>query len=83
MFDASMKFDLGQDVNALRDVVHRRAQERIKPMAAQIDRSNEFPARREALAKVNGQQFHIAVLALPFDYPTDSLRDIGGYRGLN
>ena len=34
MFNASMTFDLGEDVNALRDVVHRWAQERVKPMAA-------------------------------------------------
>jgi isovaleryl-CoA dehydrogenase len=39
-----MTFDLGEDVNALRDMVHRWAQERVKPMAAQIDASNEFPA---------------------------------------
>lgn len=39
-----MHFDLGEDINALRDMVHRFAQERIKPLAADIDRSNEFPA---------------------------------------
>ncbi|MDP5334385.1 MAG: isovaleryl-CoA dehydrogenase [Paracoccaceae bacterium] len=44
MFTATMKFDLGEDVNALRDMVHRWAQERIRPMAGQIDTSNEFPA---------------------------------------
>ncbi len=44
MFTASMKFDLGEDVNALRDMVHRFAQERIKPLAAEIDQSNDFPA---------------------------------------
>ncbi len=44
MFNASMKFDLGEDVNALRDMVHRFAQDRIAPIAAEIDRSNEFPA---------------------------------------
>ena len=43
MFMGSMNFDLGEDVNALRDMVHRWAQERIKPMAAEIDRTNEFP----------------------------------------
>lgn len=43
MFNATMKFDLGEDVNALRDMVHRWAQERVKPMAAEIDRSNAFP----------------------------------------
>jgi len=44
MFTASMGFDLGEDVGALRDMVHRWAQDRVKPMAAQIDLSNEFPA---------------------------------------
>ena len=44
MFTASMRFDLGEDVNGLRDAVHRWAQERVKPLAAEIDRSNEFPA---------------------------------------
>ncbi|MDK3016181.1 isovaleryl-CoA dehydrogenase [Pseudodonghicola flavimaris] len=44
MFNATMTFDLGEDVNALRDGVHRWAQERIKPMAAEIDSSNDFPA---------------------------------------
>jgi isovaleryl-CoA dehydrogenase len=39
-----MTFDLGEDVNALRDMVHRWAQERIKPMAQEIDQKNEFPA---------------------------------------
>ena len=44
MFHASMTFDLGEDVNALRDMVHDWAQARVKPMAAQIDRDNLFPA---------------------------------------
>ena len=44
MFTASMTFDLGDEVNALRDMVHRWAQDRVKPMAAEIDRSNAFPA---------------------------------------
>ena len=43
MFNAVMAYDLGEDVNALREMVHRWAQERIKPMAAQIDQDNEFP----------------------------------------
>jgi len=43
MFNAVMNFDLGEDVNALREMVHRWAQERIKPMAAEIDAKNEFP----------------------------------------
>ncbi|AMY69579.1 isovaleryl-CoA dehydrogenase [Frigidibacter mobilis] len=43
MFMASMTFDLGEDVNALREMVHRWAQERVKPIAAEVDRSNVFP----------------------------------------
>ncbi len=43
MFHASMTFDLGEDVNALRDMIHAWAQERVKPIAAEIDRSNAFP----------------------------------------
>ena len=43
MFMASMTFDLGEDVNALREMVHRWAQERVKPMAAEVDRGNTFP----------------------------------------
>jgi len=43
MFMHTMNFDLGEDVNALREMVHRFAQERIKPMAADIDLKNEFP----------------------------------------
>src|SRR5690606_35317283 len=38
-----MQFDLGEDVNALRETVHRWSQERLKPMAADVDRRNEFP----------------------------------------
>lgn len=43
MFMATMAFDLGDDVNALRDMVHRWAQDRVKPMAADIDTKNTFP----------------------------------------
>lgn len=43
MFTHSMSFDLGEDVNALRDMVHRWAQDRVKPMAATIDATNTFP----------------------------------------
>ncbi|WP_300547590.1 isovaleryl-CoA dehydrogenase [Roseovarius sp.] len=43
MFTSSMRFDLGEDVNALREMVHRWAQDRVKPMAADIDQSNVFP----------------------------------------
>ena len=43
MFNASMNFDLGEDVNALRDMVHRWSQDRLKPIAAEVDEKNEFP----------------------------------------
>ena len=43
MFTQGMNFDLGEDVNALRDMVHSWAQDRIAPIAAEVDRSNQFP----------------------------------------
>ena len=43
MFTASMAFDLGEDVGALQETVHRWAQERVKPRAAEIDATNAFP----------------------------------------
>ncbi len=43
MFDKAMNFALGEDIDALRDMVHRFAQETIAPRAAEIDRTNEFP----------------------------------------
>ena len=50
MFLSSMTFDLGDDVNALRDMVHTWAQDRVKPMAAAI--GGQFaasPRRRHEL----------------------------------
>ncbi|MEP6267232.1 MAG: acyl-CoA dehydrogenase family protein, partial [Paracoccaceae bacterium] len=44
MFTHSMRFDLGEDVNAMRDMVHAWAQDRLKPLAAQTDETNEFPS---------------------------------------
>lgn len=44
MFNAVMQFDLGEDVQVLRETVHRWAQERLKPMAGDIDANNLFPA---------------------------------------
>ncbi|MEX6508067.1 isovaleryl-CoA dehydrogenase [Jiella sp. M17.18] len=43
MFDRSMNFALGEEIEALRESVHRFAEDRIAPRAAEIDRSNEFP----------------------------------------
>ena len=39
----SLNFDLGETVDLLRDAVQDFAQAEIAPMAAEIDRSNEFP----------------------------------------
>ncbi|MEM8651407.1 MAG: isovaleryl-CoA dehydrogenase [Pseudomonadota bacterium] len=44
MFYASMNFGLGDEIEALREATHKFAQERIKPLAAEIDKTNEFPA---------------------------------------
>ncbi len=43
MFTATTKFDLSADIDALRDMVQSWAQARVKPLAAEIDRSNHFP----------------------------------------
>ena len=43
MFDAVMNFNLGEDIDALRDTVRRFAQDEIATRAAEIDASNEFP----------------------------------------
>ncbi len=42
MFHATMNFALGDEIEAVRDTVHRFAQERLAPRADEIDRSNEF-----------------------------------------
>jgi isovaleryl-CoA dehydrogenase len=43
MFDKTMRFGLGEEIEALREMVHRFAQDEIAPRAAEIDASNEFP----------------------------------------
>jgi isovaleryl-CoA dehydrogenase len=43
MFTATLPFDLGEDIESLREMVHRWAQERLRPMAQAIDRDNVFP----------------------------------------
>lgn len=43
MFTTGMNFALGEDIEALRDMVHRFAQDRIAPIAEKVDESNEFP----------------------------------------
>ena len=44
MFDDTLSFGLDADIEALRDLVRRFAQDRIAPRAAEIDRSDAFPA---------------------------------------
>ncbi|QPC93991.1 isovaleryl-CoA dehydrogenase [Mesorhizobium sp. INR15] len=44
MYTNTLSFGHDEDIEALRDLVRRFAQEKIAPIAADIDRSNEFPA---------------------------------------
>jgi isovaleryl-CoA dehydrogenase len=44
MFLSTLSFDLGDDVNALREMVHGWAQDRLKPLASVVDRENVFPS---------------------------------------
>ena len=44
--------------------------------------SIQIAARQEVLARIQDQQFDLAVLALPFEYPAEGLIDIGSYRGV-
>ena len=43
MYDNTLNFGLGEEIDALRDMVRRFARDRIAPIAAEIDRENEFP----------------------------------------
>jgi len=43
MFNTSMNFGLGEEIDALRDSVYKFAQERIAPQAGEVDQSNNFP----------------------------------------
>ncbi|UVK44539.1 isovaleryl-CoA dehydrogenase [Mesorhizobium sp. AR07] len=44
MYTNTLSFGHDEDIEALRDMVRRFAQDRIAPIAADIDHSNEFPA---------------------------------------
>ena len=44
MYTKTLNFGLGEEIDSLQDLVRRFAQDRIAPLAAEIDRSNEFPA---------------------------------------
>jgi len=43
MFQGGLNFDLGEDIDALRESVRRFAAERIAPLADEADRKNAFP----------------------------------------
>ncbi len=43
MFSSGMNFGLGEDIDALRDTVQRWAQDKLAPLAADIDRNNDMP----------------------------------------
>ena len=43
MFNATMDFGLGEDIDALRETVRKFAHEEIAPKSAEVDRSNDFP----------------------------------------
>lgn len=43
MFDGKMNFHLGEDIDSLRASVKRFANDEILPIAAEIDKTNEFP----------------------------------------
>jgi isovaleryl-CoA dehydrogenase len=43
MFDKGMKIHLSDDIAALKESVARFARERIAPIAAEVDKSNQFP----------------------------------------
>ena len=43
MFNATMDYGLGEDIDALRETVRKFAQEEISPRSAEVDRSNDFP----------------------------------------
>ncbi len=43
MFDSVMSFDLGEDIESLRDTVRKFAKEEIAPKSDEIDKTNDFP----------------------------------------
>ena len=59
MFTTGMNFNLGEEIEALRDMTHRFAQREIKPFAEEIDETNEFP--REKLWTKLGEQGFLGV----------------------
>jgi isovaleryl-CoA dehydrogenase len=56
MFNASMNFNLGEEIDAIRDTVQRFAQEEIAPRAHEIDQNNNFP--QDLWAKMGALGLH-------------------------
>jgi len=56
MFDHVMTFDHGEDIDALRATVRRWAQDRLAPLAHEIDQSNNMP--RELWAEMGALGMH-------------------------
>jgi len=56
MFNASMNFNLGEEIDAIRDTVQRFAQEEIAPRAHEIDQNNNFP--QDLWAKIGALGLH-------------------------
>ena len=43
MYQSGLRFGLSEEIEALRETVHRFAQSNIAPLAAETDRNNQFP----------------------------------------
>lgn len=56
MFNAGLQLELSDELIAMRDMVHRFAQDEIAPQAAAIDKTNEFP--NELWQKMGGLGLH-------------------------
>ena len=56
MFDHVMNFHHGEDIDAIRETVRRWAQERLAPLAQEIDQSNAMP--RELWAEMGALGMH-------------------------
>ena len=57
MLMTSMNFNLGEEIEALREMAHKFAQQEIKPLAERMDQTNEFP-RAELWEKIGELGLH-------------------------
>ena len=58
MFTSPMRFDLGEDIAAMRDMVHAWAQDRLKPIAAELGVASEH----ESTVLLTTRQLGISVI---------------------